>query len=148
MGNYLSYYSENYDGYSSNEMEISDDEDVMIISRSFSDSALEITSEKQRDTLVKNIRQLNLNKSRVENAISCIYQKNKLEESFKNKIESLKDKLFQTENEVEVLHLKNVRLQNKYDSLVIEKNREVKELKQLVSIMKLQYERLKNKKDQ
>ena len=40
--------------------------------------------------------------------------KNKLEESFKNKIESLKDKLFQTENEVEVLHLKNVRLQNKY----------------------------------
>jgi len=148
MGNYLSYYSENYDGYSSNEMEISDDEDVIIISRSFSDSALEITSEKQRDTLVKNIRQLNLNKSRVENAISCIYQKNKLEESFKNKIESLKDKLFQTENEVEVLHLKNVRLQNKYDSLVIEKNKEVKELKQLVSIMKLQYERLKNKKDQ
>ena len=148
MGNYLSYYSENYDGYTSNEMEISDDEDVMIISRSFSDSALEITSEKQRDTLVKNIQQLNLNKSRVENAISCIYQKNKLEESFKNKIESLKDKLFQTENEVEVLHLKNVRLQNKYDSLVIEKNREVKELKQLVSIMKLQYERLKNKKDQ
>ena len=116
MGNYLSYYSENYDGYTSNEMEISDDEDVMIISRSFSDSALEITSEKQRDTLVKNIQQLNLNKSRVENAISCIYQKNKLEESFKNKIESLKDKLFQTENEVEVLHLKNVRLQNKYDS--------------------------------
>jgi hypothetical protein len=148
MGNYLSYYSENYDGYSSNEMEISDDEDTMIISRSFSDSALEITSEKQRDTLVKNIRQLNLNKSRVENAISCIYQKNKLEESFKNKIESLKDKLFQTENEVEVLHLKNVRLQNKYDSLVIEKNKEVKELKQLVSIMKLSYERLKNKKDQ
>ena len=148
MGNYLSYYSENYDGYTSNEMEISDDEDVMIISRSFSDSALEIASEKQRDTLVKNIRELNLNKSRVENAISCIYQKNKLEESFKNKIESLKDKLFQTENEVEVLHLKNVRLQNKYDSLVIEKNREVKELKQLVSIMKLQYERLKNKKDQ
>jgi len=148
MGNYLSYYSENYDGYTSNEMEISDDEDVMIISRSFSDSALEIASEKQRDTLVKNIRELNLNKSRVENAISCIYQKNKLEESFKNKIESLKDKLFQTENEVEVLHLKNVRLQNKYDSLVIEKNKEVKELKQLVSIMKLQYERLKNKKDQ
>jgi len=148
MGNYLSYYSENYDGYSSNEMEISDDEDVMIISRSFSDSALEIASEKQRDTLVKNIRELNLNKSRVENAISCIYQKNKLEESFKNKIESLKDKLFQTENEVEVLHLKNVRLQNKYDSLVIEKNKEVKELKQLVSIMKLQYECLKNKKDQ
>ena len=148
MGNYLSYYSENYDGYTSNEMEISDDEDVMIISRSFSDSALEIASEKQRDTLVKNIRELNLSKSRVENAISCIYQKNKLEESFKNKIESLKDKLFQTENEVEVLHLKNVRLQNKYDSLVIEKNREVKELKQLVSIMKLQYERLKSKKDQ
>ena len=148
MGNYLSYYSENYDGYTSNEMEISDDEDVMIISRSFSDSALEIASEKQRDTLVKNIRELNLNKSRVENAISCIYQKNKLEESFKNKIESLKDKLFQTENEVEVLHLKNVRLQNKYDSLVVEKNKEVKELKQLVSIMKLQYERLKNKKDQ
>ena len=148
MGNYLSYYSENYNGYTSNEMELSDDEDVMIISRSFSDSALEITSEKQRDTLVKNIRELNLNKSRVENAISCIYQKNKLEESFKNKIESLKDKLFQTENEVEVLHLKNVRLQNKYDSLVIEKNREVKELKQLVSIMKLSYERLKNKKDQ
>ena len=148
MGNYLSYYSENYDGYTSNEMEISDDEDVMIISRSFSDSALEIASEKQRDTLVKNIRELNLNKSRVENAISCIYQKNKLEESFKNKIESLKDKLFQTENEVEVLHLKNVRLQNKYDSLVVEKDREVKELKQLVSIMKLQYERLKNKKDQ
>ena len=29
------------------EMEISDDEDVMIISRSFSDSALEIASEKQ-----------------------------------------------------------------------------------------------------
>ena len=148
MGNYLSYYSENYDGYTSNEMEISDDEDVMIISRSFSDSALEIASEKQRDILVKNIRELNLNKSRVENAISCIYQKNKLEESFKNKIESLKDKLFQTENEVEVLHLKNVRLQNKYDSLVVEKNKEVKELKQLVSIMKLQYERLKNKKDQ
>ena len=148
MGNYLSYYSEYSSEYSSNEMEISDDEDTMIISRSFSDSALEITSEKQRDTLVKNIRQLNLNKSRVENAISCIYQKNKLEESFKNKIESLKDKLFQTENEVEILHLKNVRLQNKYDSLVIEKNREVKELKQLVSIMKLQYERLKNKKDQ
>ncbi len=148
MGNYLSYYSETYDGYTSNEMEISDDEDVMIISRSFSDSALEIASEKQRDTLVKNIRQLNLNKSRVENAISCIYQKNKLEESFKNKIESLKDKLFQTENEVEVLHLKNVRLQNKYDSLVVEKNKEVKELKQLVSIMKLQYERLKIKKDQ
>ena len=120
----------------------------MIISRSFSDSALEIASEKQRDTLVKNIRELNLNKSRVENAISCIYQKNKLEESFKNKIESLKDKLFQTENEVEVLHLKNVRLQNKYDSLVVEKNKEVKELKQLVSIMKLQYECLKNKKDQ
>lgn len=148
MGNYLSYYSEYSSEYSSNEMEISDDEDVMIISRSFSDSALEITSEKQRDTLVKNIRQLNLNKSRVENAISCIYQKNKLEESFKNKIETLKDKLFQTENEVEVLHLKNVRLQNKYDSLVIEKNKEVKELKQLVSIMKLSYERLKNKKDQ
>ena len=148
MGNYLSYYSENYDGYTSNEMEISDDEDTMIISRSFSDSALEITSEKQRDTLVKNIRQLKLSKCRVENAISCIYQKNKLEESFKNKIENLKDKLFQTENEVEVLHLKNVRLQNKYDSLIIEKNREVKELKQLVSIMKLQYERLKSKKDQ
>lgn len=148
MGNYLSYYSEYSSEYSSNNMEISDDEDTMIISRSFSDSALEITSEKQRDTLVKNIRQLKLSKCRVENAISCIYQKNKLEESFKNKIESLKDKLFQTENEVEVLHLKNVRLQNKYDSLVIEKNKEVKELKQLVSIMKLSYERLKSKKDQ
>lgn len=148
MGNYLSYYNEYSSEYSSNNMEISDDEDTMIISRSFSDSALEIASEKQRDQLVKNIRELNLNKSRVENAISCIYQKNKLEESFKNKIESLKDKLFQTENEVDVLHLKNVRLQNKYDSLVIEKNKEIKELKQLVSIMKLQYERLKSKKDQ
>tara|TARA_B100001093_G_scaffold421202_1_gene413412 strand:+ start:172 stop:606 length:435 start_codon:yes stop_codon:yes gene_type:complete len=144
MGNYLSYYNE----YSSSAMEISDDDDTIIISRSFSDSALEITTEKQRDTLVKNIRELKLNKCRVENAISCIYQKNKMEDCFKNKIKSLEEKLYTTENEVDVLHLKNVRLQNKYDSLVIEKNKEIKELKQLVSIMKLQYEHLKNKKDQ
>ena len=43
-------------------MEISDDEDVMIISRSFSDSALEIAYEKNKShTLVKNIRELNSN---------------------------------------------------------------------------------------
>ena len=144
MGNYLSYYNE----YSSSAMEISDDDDTIIISRSFSDSALEITTEKQRDTLVKNIRELKLNKCRVENAISCIYQKNKMEDCFKNKIKSLEEKLYTTENEVDVLHLKNVRLQNKYDSLIIEKDKEIKELKQLVSIMKLQYEHLKNKKDQ
>ena len=148
MGNYLSYYNEYSSEYGSNNMEISDDEDTIIISRSFSDSALEITTEKQRDTLVKNIKELKLNKCRVENGISCIYLKNKMEECFKNKIKSLEEKLYTTENEIDAIHLKNIRLQNKYDSLIIEKDKEIKELKQLVSIMKLQYEHLKNKKDQ
>ena len=40
-------------------------------------------------TLVKNIRELNLKQLRVENALLHL-SKNKLEESFKNKIESFK----------------------------------------------------------
>lgn len=147
MGNYNSFLSNIEDNNQIN-MEISDteSEEPLVINRSYSDSALEIMTESQRDKIVKAVGDLDINNKKVENAISCIYLKDKLERGFRNKIDELNEKLKETEDQLDDLHFINSRLRHKNDSLIRKHNEEKQILKQQLNIITFKYEELTKKK--
>lgn len=149
MGNYNSYI------YNSEEpipqtMDISDteSEDTLVINRSYSDSTLEIMSESQREKIVKAVGELDVNNKKVENAISCIYLRDKMRDGFEKKISELNDELIDTQNEVEQLHFINTRLRHKYNKDITIKNQEIKKIREQLGIMNLKYESLLSKKNE
>ena len=127
MGNYTSYLSFNEE-QTTNNMEIidSDAEDAIVINRSFSDSALEIMSESSQNKIVKAVGALEINSRKVENAISCIYLKNKMKDSFRYKIDELNEKLEETQDQLDDLHFLNSRLRHKYNRDIELKNSEIR----------------------
>ena len=149
MGNYTSYLSFNEE-QTTNNMEIidSDAEDAIVINRSFSDSALEIMSESSQNKIVKAVGALEINSRKVENAISCIYLKNKMKDSFRYKIDELNEKLEETQDQLDDLHFLNSRLRHKYNRDIELKNSEIGILKEQLSILNLKYEFLTKKKNE
>ena len=149
MGNYTSYLSFNEE-QTTNNMEIidSDAEDAIVINRSFSDSALEIMSESHQNKIVKAVGALEINSRKVENAISCIYLKNKMKDSFRYKIDELNEKLEETQDQLDDLHFLNSRLRHKYNRDIELKNSEIRILKEQLSILNLKYEFLTKKKNE
>ena len=149
MGNYTSYLSFNEE-QTTNNMEIidSDSEDAIVINRSFSDSALEIMSESSQNKIVKAVGALEINSRKVENAISCIYLKNKMKDSFRYKIDELNEKLEETQDQLDDLHFLNSRLRHKYNRDIELKNSEIRILKEQLSILNLKYEFLTKKKNE
>lgn len=149
MGNYTSYLSFNEE-QTTNNMEIidSDAEDAIVINRSFSDSALEIMSESSQNKIVKAVGALEINSRKVENAISCIYLKNKMKDSFRYKIDELNEKLEETQDQLDDLHFLNSRLRHKYNRDIELKNSEIRILKEQLSILNLKYEFLTKKKNE
>jgi len=149
MGNYTSYLSFNEE-QTTNNMEIidSDSEDAIVINRSFSDSALEIMSESHQNKIVKAVGALEINSRKVENAISCIYLKNKMKDSFRYKIDELNEKLEETQDQLDDLHFLNSRLRHKYNRDIELKNSEIRILKEQLSILNLKYEFLTKKKNE
>lgn len=149
MGNYTSYLSFNEE-QTTNNMEIidSDAEDAIVINRSFSDSALEIMSESHQNKIVKAVGALEINSRKVENAISCIYLKNKMKDSFRYKIDELNEKLEETQDQLDNLHFLNSRLRHKYNRDIELKNSEIRILKEQLSILNLKYEFLTKKKNE
>ena len=149
MGNYTSYMSFNEE-QTTNNMEIidSDAEDAIVINRSFSDSALEIMSESHQNKIVKAVGALEINSRKVENAISCIYLKNKMKDSFRYKIDDLNEKLEETQDQLDDLHFLNSRLRHKYNRDIELKNSEIRILKEQLSILNLKYEFLTKKKNE
>jgi hypothetical protein len=149
MGNYTSYLSFNEE-QTTNNMEIidSDAEDAIVINRSFSDSALEIMSESSQNKIVKAVGALEINSRKVENAISCIYLKNKMKDSFRYKIDELNETLEETQDQLDDLHFLNSRLRHKYNRDIELKNSEIRILKEQLSILNLKYEFLTKKKNE
>lgn len=149
MGNYTSYLSFNEE-QTTNNMEIidSDTEDAIVINRSFSDSALEIMSESSQNKIVKAVGALEINSRKVENAISCIYLKNKMKDSFRYKIDELNETLEETQDQLDDLHFLNSRLRHKYNRDIELKNSEIRILKEQLSILNLKYEFLTKKKNE
>ena len=149
MGNYTSYLSFNEE-QTTNNMEIidSDAEDAIVINRSFSDSALEIMSESHQNKIIKAVGALEINSRKVENAISCIYLKNKMKDSFRYKIDELNEKLEETQDQLDDLHFLNSRLRHKYNRDIELKNSEIRILKEQLSILNLKYEFLTKKKNE
>lgn len=149
MGNYNSYI------YNSEEpipqtMDISDteSEDTLVINKSYSDSTLEIMTENQREKIVKAVGELDVNNKKLENAISCIYLRDKMRDGFEKKISELNNELIDTQNEVEQLHFINTRLRHKYNKDILTKNQEIKKIREQLGIMNLKYESLLSKKNE
>jgi hypothetical protein len=153
MGNYSSYlnlYGNSVGSFSGNtEMKIADfiEEESLVISRSYSDSTLEVMSESKRDKIAAAVGELEINNNKVENAISCIYIKKQMESGFREKIEELNDKLKETEYQVDNLHYLNSRLRHRNVLELENKNNEIKRVKEQLRIMKHQYELLSRKKN-
>ena len=148
MGNYTSYltYSEETVPVS---MEItdSDSEDTIVINRSYSDSTLEVMSESKREKLANTVGELELNNKNLENAISCIYLKNKMKTGFEKKINELTIQLHDTQDEVDDLHFLNSRLRHNYNRDISDKKQEIKILREQLGIMTLRLENLITKKN-
>lgn len=149
MGNYNSYI------YNSEEpnplsMEISDteSEDTLVINKSYSDSTLEIMSEKQREKIVSAVGTLEINNKKLENTISCIYLQNKMKTGFEKKIDELNAQLLDTQDEVDQLHFINSRLKHNYNRDIQIKNNEIKKIREQLGIMNLKYENLVSKKNE
>ena len=153
MGNYSSYLNVygNVEGSFpvNTEMKISDssDEETLVINRSYSDSALEIISESKRDKIISAIGELEINNKKVQNAISCVYMKKQMESGFREKIEELTEKLRETEDQVDHLHYINTRLEHNHIVEIQKKNNEIKDTRDQLRIMKIQYDKLCNKKN-
>lgn len=148
MGNYTSYltYSEETTPVS---MEItdSDSEETLVINRSYSDSTLEVMSESKREKLANTVGELELNNKNLENAISCIYLKNKMKSGFEKKINELTLQLHDTQDEVDDLHFLNSRLRHNYNRDISDKKQEIKILREQLGIMTLRLENLITKKN-
>ena len=148
MGNYTSYltYSEETTPVS---MEItdSDSEETLVINRSYSDSTLEVMSESKREKLANTVGELELNNKNLENAISCIYLKNKMKSGFEKKINELTIQLHDTQDEVDDLHFLNSRLRHNYNRDISDKKQEIKILREQLGIMTLRLENLITKKN-
>lgn len=148
MGNYTSYltYSEET---LPNSMEITDSEseETIVINRSYSDSTLEVMSESKREKLANTVGELEINNTNLENAISCIYLKDKMKNGFEKKVNELTLQLQDTQDEIDDLHFLNSRLRHNYKRDISVKNQEIKILREQLGIMTLKLENLINKKN-